>query len=325
MLLKLEEVIESIKAGKKLALAGDEKLLGKLPQGNWIGGTIPYFMDINGGIATRELIFVQELSCTTQNLKIQFYDENELQNIPADSPDNGYSIIIVPSGSKAHLKYAHEAPDYSELFFKQIIGWVAGIHLDDLGKETPKVFNGLTGESSADKMIVLHAALPANKRASIGILNIFEQGDGDTITFPADGFSVAECCVNGKKRNFSEYLSEVKADLKFPLVANYSGTMINISFQSIDEANKTVNFYAPVFTNVAYKFAKPVSDYVGEFCKILPEGLTNLDFSCNCILNYLYSNLEGKKTGNITGPITFGEIAYQLLNQTLVYLEITNS
>ena len=32
--------------------------------------------------------------------------------------------------------------------------------------------------------------------------------------------------------------------------------------------------------------------------------------------------LEGKKTGAFTGPITFGEIAYQLLNQTLVYLEV---
>ena len=43
-------------------------------------------------------------------------------------------------------------------------------------------------------------------------------------------------------------------------------------------------------------------------------------FTCNCILNYLYANLEGKKTGSIVGPITFGEIAYMLLNQTMVYL-----
>lgn len=27
--------------------------------------------------------------------------------------------------------------------------------------------------------------------------------------------------------------------------------------------------------------------------------------------------------GDITGPITFGEVAYQLLNQTMVYLTIT--
>ncbi len=39
------------------------------------------------------------------------------------------------------------------------------------------------------------------------------------------------------------------------------------------------------------------------------------------MLNYVYGKLEGRHTGKLTGPITFGEIAYQLLNQTLVYLE----
>ncbi|MGV8838548.1 DUF6976 family protein [Cellvibrio sp.] len=33
--------------------------------------------------------------------------------------------------------------------------------------------------------------------------------------------------------------------------------------------------------------------------------------------------MEGKKTRDLTGPITFGEVAYQLLNQTLVYLSIS--
>jgi len=45
-------------------------------------------------------------------------------------------------------------------------------------------------------------------------------------------------------------------------------------------------------------------------------------FSCNCILNYLYADLAGDKALSITGPATFGEIAYVLLNQTLVYLEL---
>jgi hypothetical protein len=65
-----------------------------------------------------------------------------------------------------------------------------------------------------------------------------------------------------------------------------------------------------------------VADYVKSFAASMPAGSVNTAFSCNCILNYLYADLEGKKTGSITGPITFGEIAYQLLNQTLTYLEI---
>ncbi|MBN2104582.1 hypothetical protein JW835_11135 [bacterium] len=67
-----------------------------------------------------------------------------------------------------------------------------------------------------------------------------------------------------------------------------------------------------------------MGNYVESFESKLPKDLADPDFSCNCILNYLYSELEGKKTGNIVGPITFGEIAFQLLNQTLVYLTIQN-
>ena len=128
--------------------------------------------------------------------------------------------------------------------------------------------------------------------------------------------------INGKKTNFSDYLIINKIDTKLPLVANYSGSMVNVSIQEIKEKEKIVNLYAPVFQNVEYKIAHPVKDYVQEFMKYLPKETITPIFSCNCILNYLYSELEGKKTGNITGPITFGEIAYQLLNQTLTYLEI---
>lgn len=45
-------------------------------------------------------------------------------------------------------------------------------------------------------------------------------------------------------------------------------------------------------------------------------------FSCNCILNNLYGKLEGNVTPPFAGLVTFGEVAYHLLNQTLVYAEI---
>jgi len=37
---------------------------------------------------------------------------------------------------------------------------------------------------------------------------------------------------------------------------------------------------------------------------------SNAVFICNCILNYLYGELEGKRTGSFSGPITFREIAF---------------
>ena len=84
-----------------------------------------------------------------------------------------------------------------------------------------------------------------------------------------------------------------------------------------------MSFYAPVFKNIEYRFAVRVNDYAGEFKKRIDEaGAHNPVISCNCILNYLYGDLNGKKIPPYTGPVTFGEIAYQLLNQTLVYCEI---
>ena len=81
-------------------------------------------------------------------------------------------------------------------------------------------------------------------------------------------------------------------------------------------------FFAPRHHG-ALRHAAPVADYVSAFLSRLPTELGgSLAFSCNCVLNYLHSGLEGRKTGDVVGPITFGEIAYQLLNQTLVYLEI---
>jgi len=101
----------------------------------------------------------------------------------------------------------------------------------------------------------------------------------------------------------------------------YSGAMVNVSFQGINEADGIVNLYAPVFIGIEYKIADSVDNYVEAFKKALPQGASPI-FSCNCILNFLYSKLEGQVVEKMYGPVTFGEIAYQLVNQTLVYLEI---
>jgi len=160
--------------------------------------------------------------------------------------------------------------------------------------------------------------------AKLGIINLFKQGKGDVITFPDGGFEIRRCYVNGAESNLAEYLVSKKIDTRLPLVADYSGAMINVSFQEVDAEKGVVKLYAPVFTGVKYRIAEPVADYIGSFGKALPKGIQPV-FSCNCILNFLYSELEGKATPGMTGPVTFGEIAYQLLNQTLVYLTIEKS
>jgi hypothetical protein len=324
ILLDKEQVKDLIKDNKRLILAGDEKVLSQLPPGNWIAGTIPYFMGTDGGFFSQDKIYVTEVPEYAKGFKIKAYSKDTIHNIYTDAPEKGFSIVIIPATSQTHLSFALNSPNYKAFATKPLLGWVSGVSLDELGKVTPKVYNGNTTEAIEDGAIVMQIELPENKICEIQTINIFKQGQGDTITFPQDGFNAKEAFINGEKVNFSEYITKNSIDTKLPLVANVYGEMINTSFQSIDENKKEVNFYAPVFVGVRYKIAAPVDNYIQNFRNMIPEELSSekIYFTCNCILNYLYAELEGKKTGNFTGPITFGEIAYQLLNQTFAFASI---
>jgi hypothetical protein len=323
-ILNVGEVGKLITAGNVLLLAGEESLLRQLPQGHWIGGTIPYFISpADGGVVSRDKIFVTDISEVAESADIVAYDQNSLARIYTEAGDSGFSFLIVPAMSQVHSTFALNAPNYKDFGSQPLLGWVAGVHLDDLGKVTPKVFDGSTGKAHEQEALAMHVTLVQGKSVDVGIVNIFEQGDGDTLTFAQDGFSCTEVMVNGAKENFADYLTRNNLDTKLPLVADYYGALVNISFQSVDAGE--VKFYAPVFSGIRYKHAKPITNYAALFNEQLRKNklnAQNLVFSCNCILNYLYSELEGQKTDPFVGPITFGEIAYQLLNQTLVYLEV---
>ncbi len=52
--------------------------------------------------------------------------------------------------------------------------------------------------------------------AEVEIINIFEQGDGDTIEFLESGFKVKEVKINGEVRDFGEYFEDKRIDPRFP-------------------------------------------------------------------------------------------------------------
>lgn len=323
-LMNLDQVNQLIKEKRTLVLAGEEKLLKQLDEGNWIGCTIPYFMDIDGGCADQNKVFVNDLSTEITDFKIDQYDETEFERMLEDRYDGGFSYAIIPCFSKIHQSYALQANSLDTLFDIPVVGLIAGVHLSEVSQSTPKVVNGQTGAVLDNHIMVLHCQLPAEKYATIDILNLFEQGEGDTITFTEDGFKFNNCFVNGKETNFAEYILQNNIDTRLPLVADYSGAMINISIQNVDAEEGSVLLYAPVFEGHEYKFAKKVDDYVASFNAEIPGEVSDAMMACNCILNYVYSELDGKKTANLRGPFTFGEIAYVLVNQTMVYLKINN-
>jgi hypothetical protein len=320
MLLSFDETVKKISGGKLLHISGTEELLKKLPKGNWIGGSTEYFMAKEGGKVTGELFFVTEFPYDT--FIIEAYDETSIANVTVDAFDSGFSIVILPFDSAVHKVYADKSPEFEGMFVKNIAGWVSGMNLGTAG-QTPVSVNGKTGETFSDKAVAVHICVPGDKLVSIGIVNIFSQDESSpVIEFLEAGFSAKTCRVNGEEVSFADYLEKNEIDTKLPLVGDYSGAGVNVSFKTIE--NGVVNFYAPVFPGIKYKMANAISDYVKEFNDCL-KNIRDVQavFSCNCILNFLYGELEGRDIDAFWGPITFGEVAYQLVNQTLVYVTVS--
>ena len=324
MLVSPEQAAGMISSGALLAIAADEAVLAALPSGNWIGGTIAYFMGQDGGITTRDQVFVTPMpSYPGLNATITSYDAASLSQVCAEAPANGFSLIILPAFSEVHFDFAQNASMYDDMFMKPLVGWISGIHLDDMGKRSPNVRDGRDRDLLENHAVVIHVPLPDNTSANVNIVNLFRQGNGDVLEFRSSGFEASECLVNGKPASLAKYLKSVSHDIRLPLVADYSGAMINVSLKAVDQEQDRVDFYGPVFPHVRYKLAQPFAgSYETAFVQATADLPENASFSCNCILNYLYSELEGNRTGHVTGPMTFGEVAYVLLNQTMVHLTL---
>lgn len=323
MFVTLEQAIQLIEEGKILHIAADESLLKQLPKGKWIAGTTPYFITEQGGITCKDKLFVNEIPCAI-DYKTAVYDKENIFDITNDAYSNGITFLIMPFASDVAVFYAKEAPYSEDVLMNPIIGWISGFDLSTDSKA--KVYDGMSGASYENKGVALHICLPDDKIASLGIINIFDIDENDTkIEFLEDSLSVTKCLVNGKEVTFSDYILKNGIDTKLPLIADYNSVLVNVSIKSVSKENSTVDFYAPVFSGKEYHFARPIHDYAESFQERLQEFRDFKPlFSCNCILNYLYGKLDGKATPPFAGPVTFGEIAYILLNQTLVYAEIVD-
>jgi len=324
MFKTLEETNSLIREGKLLHIGGSEQLLRKLVKGRWIGGTTEYFVSENGGMESDQVLDVDELEFDTYKLAV--YSASTLPKITADAYENGFTVLIIPFESEVHRDYAEHVTEYEGLFTKCIIGWISGVNLTKADTKAYTV-NGYTGEFFADKAVAIHVQLEESQTANLNIINIFSpDANSPIISFDAEntGFGARMCKVGGQETNLADYVQEHGIDIRLPLIGDYSGAGVNVSIKEIKDG--WVSFYAPVFEGIEYRFAENLPDYEEGF----HQGMNHIAdkssvFSCNCILNYLYGELEGKKLDGLYGPITFGEIAWQLLNQTLVYLQISGT
>lgn len=302
-LMQPDAVAAMIAAGRPLLIAGDEVLLAGLPRGRWIGGTAP----AEAGAAADRLVVI-ELPAVATAVAIRSYDETTLPHIAASAPENGFTVLVIPAFTPLHVAFAQGVFHIEGLFNRPLVGWIAGVAAQDLGSRTPKVFDGLTGAASDGLAVAAHVALPPRLVPRVHVANPHRAGDGDELIFTQPGFSARHCVVGGEPVGLVGYMRERGIDPHRPLVADCFGTPVNVSIRAVDEAAGEVHFCAPVFAHLRYRFAAPLDPGTGPS---LPAGVRPA-FACGCVRN----------APPATGPLTFGEIAYVVHNQTLVYLTI---
>jgi len=315
-LFTTEEVSAMILAGHNLLLAGDDTLLSQLPAGNWIGGSTPYFILYPDNRTTSfEKIFVTQLPEYVTKAEIMEYDETTIKNIFNDGPDNGFTVLILPYSSPVLIDFTLNATHYENFATNPVCGWVSGQPLDIIYTKKSYTASGIAPSLSSEKAVAMHVSLPCTKYAEIHIFNPYIQGDGDDIQFDNDTIVISDAIINGEKRNFADYLREIGNEKQMPLTGNYSGTMINCAIGPFD--GKEVPMAAPVFKYIDYKMGK-IDDTIAG-----PELINDkIVFSVTCFYNFIQPDLCSKYLKKMNGPVVFGEIAYQLVNQTTVYVTV---
>lgn len=315
----LEETTRMIESGTPLMISGAQHLMDRLPPGHWIGGTSYYFMTEQGGRREEELLHVQRLPPAVEQTRVQVYDQATIVNVYKDIPPGGFAIIILPAFSDVHREFGLHSQHYAEFALRPLMGWVAGVPRENMLTQHAMVYDGRS-TGFHQRAVVMHCTLRHEAMVELDVINIFRQGHGDALTFPEDSFEVTTCWVNGEPRRLVDYLQEQHIDRRLPLVADYMGTSVTVDLGVVDEAAGKVTLFAPVMRDITYRFAEPVSDYPRALRAALPSvDPDRLVFCVNCVDNYFYGGLEGERLGMFVGPCTFGEVAYQLLNQTIVY------
>ncbi|MFT6155099.1 MAG: hypothetical protein ACJA0E_002260 [Bermanella sp.] len=130
------------------------------------------------------------------------------------------------------------------MFFPPLMGWIAGVHLNDVDTEEAKTVFGPGAMLATDKAVAMHVSLPDGQMVNVHIVNLFEQGKCDKITLPSTDFNVDTCFLNGERARLSDYINHNNIDIKLPLVADYNGRNVNVSVQAV--TGSEVVLYAPV-------------------------------------------------------------------------------
>lgn len=321
-LLTPEEANAVIARGCVLHIAGDERALRRLRPGNWIGGTTPYILTNEGGVVERDKVFVTELPVRPDAISTSFVDIGHIPAISVEAPRFGFTLVVMPAMSEIHNIYGLTSANIPGIRDIAVMGWVSGLHADDLGKTKAKVFNGLTGEVADDRIVVMRARLPSSKQAKVDIVNLVEPEEDTALVFDTPSFTVRDCEINGERQNFYDFAVRKGVGVHQPLVTDLNGEPICVSLRSLDAQTRTVQLFAPVMRGHVYRFGDAVSGFRDRLIRTIEERALRPVLACQCFHNYAFGGLQAPSPYPLPGPVVFGELAHVLMNQTLVCLSI---
>lgn len=318
------EVIDFINAGRVMLLSGSEKALKDLPQGKWIAGSTPYFVD-SVGVMDEDKIFVNDFTLIAKNAKVAAYDAKNIQDIAVNGYDNGITLVSIPIDTDVYFTFANNSMMYADIFKNPVVGFIAATKLDEYGKAKPYTASGIDGKLGSEKAVALYVELPDYLSARTEIVNFDTIDEGTPeIIFPKDGFVQSDCLIDGKPGNIADYFENVvkpKLGGYTQMITSQNGALINRDTKIVDTKAGTVTFFSPIYAGDKYHLVKYGKDYAKMFNDSLGAKRSDVVACFSCVSYFFGGNFTGKQIVK-NGNYAFGEIAYQLLNKTIVTLEI---
>lgn len=318
-----EKVIEFIKQGRIMHLCGNENTLKDLPKGNWIAGMTPYFMD-NVGKICGNMIYVDDFSFIAEECETVTFDETNISEIAKRNKyANGFIFVVLPIDSPVYYTFASHSLEYANIYDNPVVGYVSSTLLEEYGQKQPKVAIGSEGVLYGDKAAVMYVKISDRLRVRAEIMN-FDTIDDATpsLLFPKTGFAQNDCLIDGKPGNIASYLEAVKGKIgHYPqLITSQNGALVNRDVKSVNVETGEAVFFSPAYEGDVYYIVKPNNDYLATFNRRLGRK-TDVIACMSCTSYFLQGDFEYRHV-DFNGVYTFGEIAYQLLNKTIVTLEV---
>jgi hypothetical protein len=318
-----EQVVEFIKQGRIMHLCGNESTLKDLPKGNWIAGMTAYFMDNVGKICDNK-IYVDDFSFIAEECEVATFDENNISEIAKRNKyTNGFIFVVLPIDSQVYYTFANHSLEYENIYDNPVVGYVSSVLLSNYGKIQPKVAIGSEGVLHDNKAAVMYVKVSDRLRVRAEIMNLDTIDDTTpALKFPKTGFKQSDCLIDGKPGNIASYLEAVKGRIgHYPqLITSQNGALVVRDVKSVNvEAGEAV-FFSPAYESDIHYIVKQNNDYLATFNRRL--GRKTDVIACMSCTSYFWQGDFDYRHIDFNGVYTFGEIAYQLLNKTIVTLEV---